>query len=59
MYPGKIVLLHSINENIIISRLSYSGLYQDEEKLELYKVISSFWVRTPKKPDKMSVQLSL
>ena len=31
--PGKMMLLHVINDIIIISRSSYSGVYQDEAKI--------------------------
>ena len=30
---GQMVLLHGINDNIIIPHPSYSGVYQDEEKM--------------------------
>ena len=36
------MLLHGINDNIIIPRLSYLDVCQDEEKLDLYKDIDIF-----------------
>ena len=44
------MLLHNINNNILISNSSYSIVYQDEsEKLELYEYINRFWVGTKQK----------
>ena len=33
--PGKIMLLHGINDNMLISHPSYLGVYQDESKNDI------------------------
>ena len=53
------LLLNGINDNIIIPRLYYSGVYQDKAKKELLQKINIFGVGTkPKKTDKTVVQIS-
>ena len=45
--PGKMMLLHGINNNIIFYHLYYSGVYEGEAKigsLQRYKYL--FWVGT-------------
>ena len=55
------MLLCGINDNILISRPSYLGLYQYEAfKKDFYKEINIFGVGTkPKKNDKTMVHVSL
>ena len=44
------MLLHGINDDILISNPSYSGVYQYEtEKLELYKEINIYFRLEPSK----------
>ena len=54
------MLLHGINDNILIPNLYYLGVYQDEAKiLELYKEINIFWVGIKQtKTDKTAVHVS-
>ena len=49
--PVKIMLLHDINDHILSSRPSYSGVYQDEAKIGALQMDKYyFWVGTkPKK----------
>ena len=35
VHLGKMIISHGINNNIIITHPSHSGVYQDEEKLDL------------------------
>ena len=35
-HTGKMMLLHGMNDNIIISHLYYSGVYQDKPKKMRY-----------------------
>ena len=44
------MLLHDVNDNTIITNLSYLGIYQDKaKKWELNKEINYFWVGTKQK----------
>ena len=50
------MLLHGINDHILISHPSYSGVYQDKAiKWELHKVINHFWGRNKKKKNWQNV----
>ena len=41
------MLLHDINNNILISHPSYYAAYQDKyEKYDLYQELNMFWVVT-------------
>ena len=52
------VLLPGINDNIIFPHPSYSGVYHDEaKKIDIYKVINTFFGSEPKKTDKMVVHI--
>ena len=44
------MLIHSINDNILIFHPSYLDVYQDEAKLDLYKemIIFGDWNQTEK-----------
>ena len=55
------VLLHDINDHILIPHPYYSGVYQDEaKKQELYKEINIFGVGTKQnKTDKTVVHVTL
>ena len=58
--PGKIVFLHDMNDNIIISYPYYSGVYQYKStKGELYQEINSIlgWNQTKTKPTKLRCTL--
>ena len=43
------ILIHGINDNILIPRLSYLGVYQYEEKRDLFKEISNVFGLEPNK----------
>ena len=47
------MLLHGINDNILIPNLSYLGVYQDEEKRAIQRDKYCFWVGI--KPQKMTI----
>ena len=55
------VLLHGINDNIMIPHPSYSGVYQDKAKKtrSLQRDEYSFGSETNKKTDKRAVHVSL
>ena len=45
IFPGEMMIMHDMNNNILIYGTSYLGGYQDEyEKWELYKEINIFGV---------------
>ena len=55
------MLLHGINNNILIPHMYYLGLYQDEAKmifLQIYKYIFWVWYQIQKN-EKMVVHVSL
>ena len=44
------ILIHVINDSILIYQPYYSGVYQDEAKMKAIQGDNLFWVRTkPKK----------
>ena len=32
--PGRMILIHGINDNVIISHLSYFGVYQEKQRMQ-------------------------
>ena len=51
----KMMLLHGLNENIIITHLSYSGMCQYEAKMRALQRYEYFWVVTPPPPHDQTV----
>ena len=55
------MLIHGINDNILINHLYYLGVYQDEEKRDIYKGINNNFMLEPRTQffDKTLVNVSL